>query len=123
METTLAALLCSCDPQTLAVAKRTFYQHGIRTTTCRTTALAVEMHKQRRFDLFALDFDLRGIEVMLDFYPPGNPNSPRVMIAFSENPRAVPEVLRKRIRHLMQKPFPPSLMAHTLRASYGLIIM
>jgi response regulator RpfG family c-di-GMP phosphodiesterase len=123
MDTTLTALLCSCDPQTLSIARQTLQQNGIKTTTFRSSGMALQALKRQRFDLFALDFDLRGVESLFEAQLPSGPNAPGVTIGFCETTQAPHESLRKRVRHWMQKPLTVNLMMDAVKTAQGLIVM
>src|SRR5579864_7619173 len=65
MENALSAFVLSSDPQALFATKKMLLTYGIRTTFCRTNADSIAALKQKRFDLFILDYDLRGAADLL----------------------------------------------------------
>jgi CheY-like chemotaxis protein len=123
MESALSAFLLSTDPQSLFVAKHTLDQYSVRTTTCRTGSSALEMLKQKRFDLFVLDFDLRGIGELLSSQTLNCLSQARNVIALTAASASLPDALRRRARYTLDKPLRSGAMADTLQNMYRLIFL
>jgi CheY-like chemotaxis protein len=123
METALSAFLLSTDPQSLSVAKHTFDQYAVRTTTCRTYSEAFETLKHKRFDLFVLDFDLRGIAELLSSQTLNCLSQTSSVIALTAASSSLSDALRKRARYALNKPLTADALAGTLQTMYRLIFM
>jgi CheY-like chemotaxis protein len=123
VESVLSAFLLSTDPQSLFVAKYTFDQYAVRTTTCRTYAEAFETLKRKKFDLFVLDFDLRGIAELLSSQALNCLNRTGTLIALTAASSSLSDALRKRARYTLDKPLTVDAMAGTLQSVYRLIFL
>jgi CheY-like chemotaxis protein len=123
METALSAFLLSTDPQSLSVAKHTFDQYAVRTTTCRTYSEAFETLKHKRFDLFVLDFDLRGVAELLSSQTLNCLSQTSSVIALTAASAPLSDSLRKRARYSLNKPLTAEALAGTLQSMYRLMFM
>src|SRR6516225_5064786 len=102
MEAVLSAFLLSTDPQSLHVVKHTFDQYAIRTTHCRTCPSALETLKQKKFDLFVLDFDLRGMAELLSSQTLYGLSGTSSVIGLTSS--SLSDSLCRRARHILHKP-------------------
>lgn len=123
METVLSAFLLSTDPQSLSVAKHTFDQYAVRTTACRTCSEALETLKQKRFDLFVLDFDLRGIAELLSSLTLSCLSQTSSIIALAGASSSLSDALCRRARYVLDKPLTVDAMAGALHSMYRLIFL
>jgi len=122
MKATLSTLLLCSDAQALCNIDRIFNDYEIETDVCLNAASALESVKQRKFDLMVLDFDLPGLDELLEYRPSDLWGYPAIVIALTRTPEAVRQALSKRVHFVVQKPFTPDLMGKTLRAAYSLIV-
>jgi CheY-like chemotaxis protein len=123
MEAVLSAFLLSTDPQSLFVVKHTFEQYAIRTTHCGACATAFEMLKQKKFDLFVLDFDLRGMGELLSSQALNCVTRTSNVIALTATSSSLSDALCRRARYVLDKPLTVEAMAGTLQSMYRLIFL
>ena len=123
MEAVLSAFLLSTDPQCLFVAKHTFDQYAIRTTHCGNCSTALETLKQKKFDLFVLDFDLRGVGEVLSSVILNRVGRGSNVIALTAAASALSDELCGRARYTLDKPLTIDAMAGTLQSMYRKIFL
>jgi hypothetical protein len=123
MEAVLSAFLLSTDPQSLFVVKQTFEQHAVRTTHCGTCATALETLKQKKFDLFVLDFDLRGVGEVLSAMTFNRVGRSSNVVALTAASSSLSDELCRRARYVLDKPLTAEAMAGTLQSMYRLIFL
>ncbi len=123
MTAVLSAFLLSTDPQSLVVVKHTFDRYAVQTTTCRNHSSAFEALKQKRFDLFVLDFDLRGTMELFSSQTLNCLGRASNVIALTNTSRSIPDTLRQRARYSLQKPVKVESIAGILQSMYRLIFL
>src|SRR5262249_17110467 len=123
MEAVLNAFLLSTDPQSLFVVKHTFDRYAIRTTHCGTCSTASDMLKQKKFDLFVLDLDLRGMEELLSSPALNCLTRTSNIIALAATSSSLSDALCRRARYVLDKPLSGDAMAGTLQNLYRLIFL
>ncbi|HMF91484.1 MAG TPA: PilZ domain-containing protein [Candidatus Angelobacter sp.] len=123
MEAVLNAFLLSTDPQSLFVVKHTFDRYAIRTTHCGTCSTASDMLKQKKFDLFVLDLDLRGMEELLSSPALNCLTRTSNIIALAATSSSLSDALCRRARYVLDKPLSVDAMAGTLQNMYRLIFL
>lgn len=123
MEAVLSAFLLSTDPQSLFVVKHTFDQYGVRTTHCRTCSSALETLKQKKFDLFVLDFDLRGMADLLSSQTLNCLSRTGSILGLTAAASSLSDSLCRRARYVLDKPLTADAMAGALKSMYRLIFL
>jgi CheY-like chemotaxis protein len=123
MEAVLSAFLLSTDPQSIFVAKHTFDQYAIRTTHVRTCDSASETLKQKKFDLFVLDFDMRGMAELLSAQTQNSLSRTGSVIGLTAAASSLSDALCRRARYVLDKPLTVEAMAGTLQSMYRLIFL
>lgn len=123
MEAVLSAFLLSTDPQSLFVVKHTFDQYALRITHCGTFPTAFETLKQKKFDLFVLDCDLRGMEELLSSETLNCLGRTSNVIALTGASSSLSDSLCRRARYVLDKPLTVEAMAGTLQRMYRLILL
>jgi hypothetical protein len=123
VENALSALALSSDPQALFAAKKILLTYGIKTTFCRTSADTIAALKQKRFDLFVLDFDLRGAGELLQSAFAGGYGHARNVVVFASDSILLANALQRQVKHVLHKPIVEDLFSKTLKTVYSHIIL
>jgi len=123
MEAVLSAFLLSTDPQAVFVVKQTFDQYAVRTTHCRTCESALEPLKQKKFDLFVLDFDLRGMAELLSSQTLNSLSRTSSIIGLTAAASSLSDALCRRARYVLDKPLTVEALAGALQSMYRLIFL
>jgi DNA-binding response OmpR family regulator len=123
MEAVLSAFLLSTDPQCLFVVKHIFDHYAVRSTHCTTSSAAFETLKQKKFDLFVLDFDLRGVGELLSSETLSSMGRTSSVIALTGASSSLSDSLCRRARHVLDKPLTFDAMAGTLQSAYRRIFL
>jgi len=123
MENALSAFVLSSDPQALFAAKKMLLTYGIRTAFSRTSAESFAALKQKRFDLFILDYDLRGAADLLQAAFTGGYGHARNVVVFASDSGLLVQALHKQVKYVLHKPIVEGLVSKTLKTVYSHIIL
>jgi hypothetical protein len=123
MENAISAFVLSGDPQSLSVAKSILHSYPVRPTLCRTSADALTALKQKRFDLFIMDFDLRGATGLLHSALGASYGHARNLIVLAGDPEVLAGALQNKVKYALHKPVAVDMLSRTLQIIYSHIIL
>jgi hypothetical protein len=123
MENAISAFVLSGDPQSLSVARNLLDHYPVRSTLCRTNGDAVTALKQKRFDLFILDFDLRGATALLPSAFGASYGHGRNLIVLAGDPGLLAGALQNKVKYALHKPVAVDMLSKTLQIIYSHIIL